>query len=212
MADPPLAALCAPAMFSSVWPEPPANGTGSRGPLRQPPGVKQARFRSTAMTGCESPAEPEPRSALLPELPRCPFHRPLLSCSPQNATLTPCSAGPGPNPAGKTVFSCWASAARKAAASRPSPAPWLQDWPRAIPCAVLSLDDLYRTRAERQAMARQVHPLFATRGVPGTHDVDLGLATIAALRRGKASPCPASTRPATTAPRPANGRSCGPAC
>lgn len=61
---------------------------------------------------------------------------------------------------------------------------------RAIPCAILSLDDLYRTRAERQAMARQVHPLFATRGVPGTHDVDLGLATIAALRRGESVALP----------------------
>jgi len=56
--------------------------------------------------------------------------------------------------------------------------------------AALSLDDLYRTRAERQALARDVHPLFATRGVPGTHDVPLGLATIGALARGEAVPLP----------------------
>lgn len=56
--------------------------------------------------------------------------------------------------------------------------------------ATLSLDDLYRTRAERQALASQVHPLFATRGVPGTHDVALGLATIAALERGEAAALP----------------------
>ena len=56
--------------------------------------------------------------------------------------------------------------------------------------AALSLDDLYKTRAERQAMARAVHPLFATRGVPGTHDVALGLETLAALERGEASPLP----------------------
>jgi D-glycerate 3-kinase len=56
--------------------------------------------------------------------------------------------------------------------------------------AVLSLDDLYLTRAERQHLAREVHPLFATRGVPGTHDVELGLATIAALARGEAAPLP----------------------
>ena len=56
--------------------------------------------------------------------------------------------------------------------------------------AALSLDDLYKTRAERQAMARAVHPLFATRGVPGTHDVALGLATIAALERGEGAPLP----------------------
>jgi len=47
--------------------------------------------------------------------------------------------------------------------------------------ATLSLDDLYLTYAERQAFARDVHPLFATRGVPGTHDVALGLATLDAL-------------------------------
>ena len=38
----------------------------------------------------------------------------------------------------------------------------------------LSLDDLYLTHAERQQLARDEHPLFATRGVPGTHDVALG--------------------------------------
>lgn len=41
--------------------------------------------------------------------------------------------------------------------------------------AVLSLDDLYLGHAARQALARQVHPLLATRGVPGTHDVKLGI-------------------------------------
>ena len=39
--------------------------------------------------------------------------------------------------------------------------------------AVLSLDDFYLTRAERRALAAQVHPLLETRGVPGTHDVPL---------------------------------------
>ena len=53
--------------------------------------------------------------------------------------------------------------------------------------ATLSLDDLYLTRMERLRLAEQVHPLFATRGVPGTHDVALGLATIAALDRGEAA-------------------------
>src|SRR5688572_25477505 len=37
--------------------------------------------------------------------------------------------------------------------------------------AALSLDDFYLTRAERLVLARDVHPLFVTRGVPGTHDV-----------------------------------------
>lgn len=48
--------------------------------------------------------------------------------------------------------------------------------------AVLSIDDLYLTRAERQALASEVHPLLITRGVPGTHDVELGLATLNRLR------------------------------
>lgn len=47
--------------------------------------------------------------------------------------------------------------------------------------ALLSIDDLYLTRAERRRLATECHPLLATRGVPGTHDVDLGVATIEAL-------------------------------
>jgi D-glycerate 3-kinase len=39
----------------------------------------------------------------------------------------------------------------------------------------LSIDDIYLTHAERKKLAQQVHPLLATRGVPGTHDVELGL-------------------------------------
>ncbi|KTT99361.1 kinase [Sphingomonas yabuuchiae] len=56
--------------------------------------------------------------------------------------------------------------------------------------AILSLDDLYLTRVERQRLARAVHPLFATRGVSGTHDVTLGVETIAAIVRGEAVPLP----------------------
>jgi len=47
--------------------------------------------------------------------------------------------------------------------------------------ATFSLDDIYLTRAERHQLAQRVHPLLETRGVPGTHDVQLGLDTIAAL-------------------------------
>lgn len=36
----------------------------------------------------------------------------------------------------------------------------------------LSLDDFYLSKAERQALAETVHPLFETRGPPGTHHVD----------------------------------------
>lgn len=45
----------------------------------------------------------------------------------------------------------------------------------------LSLDDVYLTRSERAAMARDIHPLFALRGPPGTHDLDLLERTIEAL-------------------------------
>ncbi len=51
---------------------------------------------------------------------------------------------------------------------------------------VLSLDDFYLGRRERLRLARDVHPLLATRGVPGTHDVDLLLDTLAALGRASA--------------------------
>ena len=40
-------------------------------------------------------------------------------------------------------------------------------------CVVLSMDDFYFTKAQRQQLARDVHPLLLTRGVPGTHDIVL---------------------------------------
>ena len=47
--------------------------------------------------------------------------------------------------------------------------------------ALLSLDDFYLTKAAREELARTVHPLCATRGVPGTHDVPLMVRTFDAL-------------------------------
>jgi D-glycerate 3-kinase len=46
----------------------------------------------------------------------------------------------------------------------------------------LSLDDIYMTKSARQKLGADVHPLFETRGVPGTHDLDLGVATLTGLR------------------------------
>jgi D-glycerate 3-kinase len=46
----------------------------------------------------------------------------------------------------------------------------------------LSLDDFYFTRAERQQLAKAVHPLLATRGVPGTHDITLARQTLTDLQ------------------------------
>ena len=40
--------------------------------------------------------------------------------------------------------------------------------------AEVSIDDIYLTRAEREALGRNIHPLLVTRGVPGTHDVAMG--------------------------------------
>lgn len=53
-----------------------------------------------------------------------------------------------------------------------------------ISCAVLSIDDLYLTRAERERLAAEVHPMLVTRGPPGTHDVALGIEVLDALRAG----------------------------
>jgi D-glycerate 3-kinase len=44
-----------------------------------------------------------------------------------------------------------------------------------------SIDDFYLTRSEREKLSREVHPLLITRGVPGTHDVLLGLQTFESL-------------------------------
>ena len=54
---------------------------------------------------------------------------------------------------------------------------------RGLKAASLSLDDLYLTHAERQTLGREVHPLLATRGAPGTHDVSLGLSVLNSLAR-----------------------------
>jgi D-glycerate 3-kinase len=48
-------------------------------------------------------------------------------------------------------------------------------------CVELSLDDFYLRHSERQTLAQTIHPLLQTRGVPGTHDVELAINTIDAL-------------------------------
>jgi len=39
----------------------------------------------------------------------------------------------------------------------------------------ISIDDFYKTRKDRKLLSKNTHPLLMTRGVPGTHDVDLML-------------------------------------
>ncbi|KAF1684763.1 kinase [Pseudoxanthomonas broegbernensis] len=56
--------------------------------------------------------------------------------------------------------------------------------------AAVSLDDFYLTAAQRRALARKVHPLLATRGPPGTHEVALALETVDALRDGRTRALP----------------------
>jgi D-glycerate 3-kinase len=53
-----------------------------------------------------------------------------------------------------------------------------------------SLDDLYLGRAVRLDLATRIHPLFATRGVPGTHDPMLGVEVLSALKHGKSAALP----------------------
>jgi D-glycerate 3-kinase len=48
----------------------------------------------------------------------------------------------------------------------------------------LSIDDLYLRRSEREQLARDVHPLLMTRGVPGTHDVAIAKEVLSSLKEG----------------------------
>ena len=49
------------------------------------------------------------------------------------------------------------------------------------PTEVLSLDDFYYARGDREDLAQQIHPLLRTRGVPGTHEIELLLSVLAAM-------------------------------
>lgn len=56
---------------------------------------------------------------------------------------------------------------------------------RGLRAVSLSIDDVYLDQPERQQLAHDVHPLLATRGPPGTHDVVLACHTLDALRAGQ---------------------------
>jgi D-glycerate 3-kinase len=59
---------------------------------------------------------------------------------------------------------------------------------RSMRTVALSLDDFYLTHDARQRLAREIHPLLAVRGPPGTHDVGMAGAAIDQLRsKGKVS-------------------------
>ena len=48
----------------------------------------------------------------------------------------------------------------------------------------LSIDEFYFDQSQRNALAIKVHPLLATRGVPGTHNIPLALDTLRNLDSG----------------------------
>ena len=59
-----------------------------------------------------------------------------------------------------------------------------------LKAAALSIDDLYYGREDRRRIAARTHPLFITRGPPGTHDVDRGLAILDTLKSRRAARLP----------------------
>lgn len=75
---------------------------------------------------------------------------------------------------------------------------------RGLRVATLSLDDFYLTWDARQRLAREVHPLLAVRGPPGTHDVAMAGAAIDQLRSKGKTTLPRFDKAADTrAPRAA---------
>ena len=53
--------------------------------------------------------------------------------------------------------------------------------------AVLALDDIYLPRRDREHLSQTCHPLWQTRGVPGTHDPVLGAILLERLRTSTAA-------------------------
>lgn len=51
---------------------------------------------------------------------------------------------------------------------------------------ILGLDDFYLSKASRLELSNTVHPLCATRGVPGTHDIARLTSTLSALHNADA--------------------------
>ncbi|MFD2165495.1 kinase [Thalassotalea euphylliae] len=67
--------------------------------------------------------------------------------------------------------------------------------------ANLSLDDFYLSREERESLAKSTHPLFRTRGVPGTHNTELLCNTLKCLQEGASTTLPRFDK-ATDNPKP----------
>jgi D-glycerate 3-kinase len=61
---------------------------------------------------------------------------------------------------------------------------------RGVKVVALSIDDFYLGHAARQRLGREVHPLCATRGVPGTHEVALACDVLDGLAAGRRTALP----------------------
>ena len=49
----------------------------------------------------------------------------------------------------------------------------------------ISVDDFYKTRKDRSLLSKRVHPMLLTRGVPGTHDINLMLSFFKKMKSKK---------------------------
>ena len=67
------------------------------------------------------------------------------------------------------------------------------------PAMGFSIDDIYKSQEERKSLANSIHPLCYVRGVPGTHDIDMGLDLIEEL--SQASPDHETRIPAFCKPK-----------
>jgi len=54
-----------------------------------------------------------------------------------------------------------------------------------IKSLTLSIDDFYLSISERNELAKNIHPMCKTRGVPGTHNIDKLIQTISLLTKNK---------------------------
>ncbi len=63
----------------------------------------------------------------------------------------------------------------------------LREWAQqhGLQAVCLSLDDYYLSRRQRRVLAKRIHPLLATRGVPGTHDIHRLRVHLHWLRQGR---------------------------
>lgn len=76
--------------------------------------------------------------------------------------------------------------------------------------AQVSLDDFYLSRSQRRRIAAKIHPLFVTRGPPGTHDLATAISVLSAVKRGEEFLAPRFDK-AADEPRPLSDRTAIPA-